>query len=221
MNILDFISANIVGIVQIFVMILMFVYGYNKGFFKMAMSFVSLILTIIITKILMPYAISYAENSEWVNKFIRGRVINIMDSANPVTGVAVNKNIDVFYGLLGIDRLTGYMAEKISSIIIAILTFIILCILVNIILRLVFHIMDMISRFPVLNIINRIIGGVLGLIEALFYTWIFIMIIGILPENPLFQYIGAAYNDPDSFLYIIKESNIIVRILKNIVFKMI
>ena len=77
-----------------------------------------------------------------------------------------------------------------------------------IIVKLLFRLLGLIMLLPGLSMVNRLTGGILGLIEGVCYIWIMLLLIAILPEMNLTKEIGAAFDDQGSYLYALNQANI-------------
>lgn len=210
---LDILANSWVQLSVAAILVAMFVLGYRKGFIKMSAAFVSIVASLIITRITLPYAIAYVNRNEILRNILSERVQNIIilekgeDAASDI-----NHQIDIFYDLIGIDKLTDFLGEKAAEFIISVLTFLFVLIVVSLLIRIIFKALDLIVSVPGLSFINRILGGGLGLFEGLVYIWVIILLIGILPENQWTVQIAHQFNEPGSWLYYLKEANLITRI---------
>lgn len=224
---LDFIRVNWLESIAAIFMAAMFVYGYKKGLIRMSVSFVSIVISLVCTKLILPYARSWAIGNVRLNTWINHRVNAILFSSGADTASGnlpdaaavdqskgiVNQNIDLFYQMIGLDRFTDFLADKISSLIITILLFIALSILIHLVVRIVLQILDYVMRAPGLNMINRTLGGMLGIVQAILYIWVLMILIGILPESPITIGIGEQISRP-GWLNYLKEANVITRIFR-------
>lgn len=72
--------------------------------------------------------------------------------------------------LLGI-ALSSYMEREIIKMIVAVILFLVLCI-VHRIISLVFFSAKMISKLPVVHGMDRLLGGVMGILETVLMIWV-------------------------------------------------
>lgn len=89
-------------------------------------------------------------------------------------------NNDESYKELGANTFAQYVGCFLSKLIINILSFLGTFILVTVILRAVIFALDIISELPVLGFVNRLAGGVLGIVGALVIVWVLFIIITLL-----------------------------------------
>lgn len=88
--------------------------------------------------------------------------------------------------------LGSYMDKDIISMVVAIILFLILCILHRII-SIVFFSAKVISRLPVVHGVNRLLGGIVGVCETIIITWVIfslVMVFGLgVPGEQIMLYI--------------------------------
>ena len=199
------------------VMVAMFLYGYRKGLVRMSVNIVSIIVSLIATRMLLPKVQSWISQNPVLQEIVAKRVQKIaIGNKAAVEGNAANESVDLFYQLLGLDKLTDYIADRVTGMFVSALTFVLLLIVVTLLVKLIFEILARVAELPVLNFFNRMLGGLLGLIESIIYIWIFLIIISFLPENPVTVNIAIQFNDPSTWLFYLKEANIFVHIFEAI-----
>lgn len=125
-----------------------------------------------------------------------------------------NNNSDI-YELLGVDRITDYISASISDFIINAAAFVIMFILVNIALRIAAHLLSAIAGLPVICGMNQLAGAAIGFAEAIFYIWIFMLVITWIPTCEYSQIIFSQIAESE-FLSFIYKFNLISRIILNI-----
>ena len=194
-------------------MVAMFLYGYRKGLVRMSVNIVSIVVSLIATRMLLPTVQSWIDQNPVLRELVAQRVEKIAFGEGPAAGAA-SESVDLFYQLLGLDKLTDYIADRITGMLVSVITFILLLIVVTLLVKLAFAILQRVVELPVLNFMNRTLGAVLGLVESIVYVWIFLIVISFLPENPLTLHIAMQFNDPTTWLFYLKEANIFVHIFE-------
>ena len=81
-----------------------------------------------------------------------------------------NNNSEM-YSRLGAETFAEYVGDFLAKLILNILAFLCTFILVTIVVRAVIFALDIVSNLPVLGILNRIAGGIIGLGGALIIVW--------------------------------------------------
>ena len=194
-------------------MVAMFLYGYRKGLVRMSVNIVSIVVSLIATRMLLPTVQSWIDQNPVLRELVAQRVEKIAFGEGPAAGAA-SESVDLFYQLLGLDKLTDYIADRITGMLVSVITFVLLLIVVTLLVKLSFAILQRVVELPVLNFMNRTLGAVLGLVESIVYVWIFLIVISFLPENPLTLHIAMQFNDPTTWLFYLKEANIFVHIFE-------
>ena len=194
-------------------MVAMFLYGYRKGLVRMSVNIVSIVVSLIATRMLLPTVQSWIDQNPVLRELVAQCVEKIAFGEGPAAGAA-SESVDLFYQLLGLDKLTDYIADRITGMLVSVITFVLLLIVVTLLVKLAFAILQRVVELPVLNFMNRTLGAVLGLVESIVYVWIFLIVISFLPENPLTLHIAMQFNDPTTWLFYLKEANIFVHIFE-------
>ena len=197
-------------------MVAMFLYGYRKGLVRMSVNIVSIVVSLIATRMLLPMVQTWIDQNPVLRELVAQRVEKITIGERTAAGVesTAGESVDLFYQLLGLDKLTEYIADRITGMLVSVITFILLLIVVTLLVKLAFAILARVAELPVLNFMNRTLGAVLGLVESIVYIWIFLIVISFLPENPLTLNIAMQFNDPTTWLFYLKEANIFVHIFE-------
>ena len=196
-------------------MVAMFLYGYRKGLVRMSVNIVSIVVSLIATRMLLPTVQTWIDQNPVLRELVAQRVEKITFGERAAGAEsAASESVDLFYQLLGLDKLTEYIADRITCMLVSVITFILLLIVVTLLVKLAFAILARVAELPVLNFMNRTLGAVLGLVESIVYVWIFLIVISFLPENPLTLNIAMQFNDPTTWLFYLKEANIFVHIFE-------
>lgn len=93
--------------------------------------------------------------------------------------LSVNNNSEI-YKELGVDTFAQYVGSYLARLIINIVAFLCTFVLITIVLRAIVFALDIVSNLPVLGLINRLAGGAIGVIGALFIVWTIFVVITLL-----------------------------------------
>lgn len=86
-------------------------------------------------------------------------------------------NNDEGYRSLGVAGFADYLVHFLATVILNVIAFVAAVILVQILLRLVIGALDILAHIPLIGGVNRLLGLVLGLVQALFFLWLFFLIL--------------------------------------------
>lgn len=89
----------------------------------------------------------------------------------------LNYNNDDGYYSLGVTTFQDYVVHFIATVILNVISFIAAVILVQLLLRAAIGALDILSHIPLIGGLNRILGLLLGLLQALFFIWLFFLIL--------------------------------------------
>lgn len=90
-----------------------------------------------------------------------------------------NNNSEI-YKTLSVTSFTEYVASYIAQMAIKLLSFLITFLLAIIIVKALMAAVDIIGEVPVLGTLNRIAGGVLGIVGALLFVWLVFLVITVM-----------------------------------------
>lgn len=171
----------------------MVLYGHYKGFIKLAVSAVALIITFAAIHVAMPQVTDFLKNNTKIYSTFEEsmkdalKIEDSADSAEPsgqrtiIEGLELpkqlkealleNNNSEV-YKVLGVETFTQYIASYLANSIINIIGFLVLFVIVFAALNIITVWLDLVARLPILSGINKIAGGFLGGAEGLIFLWI-------------------------------------------------
>ena len=171
----------------------MVLYGHYRGFIKLAVSAVALILTLAVVHTVSPHvtdaiknntAISTAfENSMQEAAGLNGTegaeepaaqrlAIEGMDFPEQIKAALLENNNSEVYELLGVNTFTQYVSRYLANSIINIIAFLLVFVVVFAAIRIITVWLDLVARLPVLSGTNKIAGALLGGAEGLLFVWI-------------------------------------------------
>ena len=123
--------------------------------------------------------------------------------------LTVNNNSEI-YQQLGVETFAQYVGSYLAKLIINIVAFLITFVLISIILRAIVFALDIVSSLPGVGIVNRLAGGVIGMVGAMVIVWTLYIIITLMYTTTvgkeLFQMIQE-----NQFLTMLYEYNPIMK----------
>lgn len=124
--------------------------------------------------------------------------------------LTVNNNSEI-YQQLGVETFAQYVGSYLAKLIINIVAFLITFVLISIILRAIVFALDIVSSLPGVGIVNRLAGGVIGMVGAMVIVWTLYIIITLMYTTTvgkeLFQMIRE-----NQFLTMLYEYNPIMKL---------
>jgi uncharacterized membrane protein required for colicin V production len=205
--------------------------GMKVGFIKTVFSLVSLILALILTIWISPMMKNYMMGNE---KFYNGLATKvekllpfgeeeIMEEEQPeaIEGLSVPKSIKE--GLLKNNTVEGYkemaitgfkqyVSRYLTGVIINSLSFIATFIAILLLLWVIFMALDLISKLPLLNQVNKTAGLLAGLVHGLLLVWLFFILLNVFGGTAFGQSVMKLVGE-NEVLSIIYNNNVLLKFI--------
>jgi len=177
----------------------MILYGHYRGFIKLSVSALSLVITLLAVHFALPQVTDWLKNSTPVyekmklgieesvglDEILAGFpsevnpekaeeriIIEGLELPDQLKELLIENNNSEVYHLMGIEWFSDYIGSYLADTFIKIIAFVFLFLVVFILLRVAVIWLDLIARLPILSGMNKIAGAVLGGAEALIFIWI-------------------------------------------------
>ena len=176
----------------------MVLYGHHKGFIRLVVSMLAVILSLTIVRAALPTVTGYIKEntklqqtiSESMKKSvglqgedntgettsevpsIQRTVIEKLDLPQNMKSALIENNNSEMYQLLGVQRFTDYIGNYLANKILNSVGFVILFAVVYLAMKLIVSWLDLIARLPIISGMNKIAGALLGGIQGLVFLWL-------------------------------------------------
>lgn len=225
---------NWLTIVIILLFSVCFYAGMKRGFVKTVFSIVFLAAGLLLSAVISPYVSNYLHSNDSVYTSVYQAVkknvkldghIETLKQENSIIDelplpetlrekVKENNNAEV-YKALGVKNFKKYVYKYITNMIINGISYVGVYILVTICLYVLSVTLDIISKLPVLNEINHLAGGAVGLLQGLLIFWIFCAVLAIFSNFSWAQKLYGMINE-SVILSILYDMNILLKIITNL-----
>lgn len=221
-------NINWLLIVVLFIIAFFAYRGYKMGLMRILFSVVSVIITLVISVVLTPYVSSVLYSNEALVKNIEEKVQSTLkqkeDTNTNINTENSEESLEQIMGQVGIpkiiqenilkqDNLSNYptmvkeMAYQHISSYIAIFilnsaSFIIVYIITRIVVSIIFRALNIVSRLPVINTLNKLSGFVLGTVQGLIIIWVGCVFINIFSSTEMVQEIYRCIEENQLLQYI-------------------
>lgn len=199
-------KMNWLLIVVLLILVVNTLIGLKAGFIKTVFSLCSMIVAVVLTIWLSPYVNNFMNGNEKIYDGISNKVEKMLnftedeaakgDQESLIEGLSLpqsikdslikNNNTEV-YKKLAIDNFKDYLTNYLTGIIINAMSFIITFVVLMIILWALCFTLDIVSKLPLLNQINKTAGLLAGLIHGLVVVWLFFILITVFGSTELGQ----------------------------------
>ncbi|WP_394524486.1 CvpA family protein [Lacrimispora sp. JR3] len=176
----------------------MVLYGHHRGFIRLVVSMLALVLSLTIVRAALPVVTEYLKEntglqqtiSESMKKSVglqaeegsdeassempsvQRTVIEKLNLPQTMKNALIENNNSEMYQMLGVQAFTDYIGNYLANKILNSVGFVILFAAVYVAMKLIVRWLDLISRLPILSGINKIAGALLGGIQGLVFVWL-------------------------------------------------
>ncbi len=221
--------------VVIIFLVIMAIVGLKKGFIKMLFSLVSLIVTIVLTIIISPHVADFLMEStelydiaqEKTCEFIENVVLAMEEEAGEsktidelplpevIKDLLHENNNEESYGILGVDNLADYIGAYVARMVVNAVAFSGTFLVIFLAIKLVVALLDLISKLPLINGVNKLAGAALGLVEAFIILWILCLAVTSFAGAEWGRTLLNMINESE-FLSFIYNNNYLMRIVSDV-----
>lgn len=184
----------------------MILYGHYRGFLRIAITLISLVLSIVIVRVATPYVTTYIRENTGLRHTIEKTLIETMgitDDAGDIQlpaqqrmlienmelprqmkeALLENNNSEIYH-LLGVDTFLGYVGNYLTSMILNIIGSVVLFVAINILMQLAIRWLNLIAKLPIVSGINQIAGALLGGLQGLLFLWAGCVLVDLFSQTP-------------------------------------
>lgn len=179
----------------------MVLYGHYRGFLRMAVTLLAVVLSIVTVRVAVPYVSDYLKENTQIRQAVAQAVRNAagipeetadvplpaqqiqlieeMNLPEQMKQILIENNNSEVYRLLGVDTFLDYVGNYLADMAVRAVGSVILFLIVYLLLRLVIYWLDLLARLPILSGMNQIAGAVLGGFRALLWLWAACLVVDI------------------------------------------
>ncbi len=200
------ITMNWLLVVVLGILIVNALIGIKVGFIKMIFSLCSMIIALVLTLWLSPMVNDFMRGNEKFYDNVSSKVEKIVQFKEEKAGVSeqvslieglklpqsikdslIENNNDEVYKALSVDGFKEYVNNYLTGIVINALSFTLTFIVILILLWVISIALDIISKLPLLNQINKTAGLAAGLVHGLVVVWLFFIVLTVFGSSGLGQ----------------------------------
>jgi uncharacterized membrane protein required for colicin V production len=208
--------------------------GRQRGFIRTVFALFSTIIALMLTVWISPVISKQLQENNKVMGFVSERVekaisfkdmgdkvseqvefINKLPMPKAIRNTLVENNTKDVYKAMAVDNFKEYISNSISRIIINAASFIVIMLIILIALALLCETLNIISKLPIINGLNKTAGLLAGLLQGIVVVWIGCIFLTVLGGTKLGQNIFEMIND-STFLSIIYNNNLLLNFIINL-----
>ena len=208
--------------------------GMKAGLIKTIFSLCSMVVAVVLTLWISPYVNDFMRGNEKIYQGISEKVEKMLplaekeiaasDQVSQIEGLSLPKSIKdsliennnaEIYKALAIDNFKDYVTNYLTGVIINAMAFIITFIVIFIILWVICFALDIVSKLPLLNQINKTGGLIAGLVHGLVVVWLFFILVTVFGSTELGQKALEMIGE-SQVLSIIYNNNFILKFITSV-----
>jgi len=238
----ELLKQNWLTILVVLYLMGMMLYGHYRGFFKIAVSTIALVITIALVSVALPYVSSFIKTNTGVESVVKGVIIKDIgldvtesDSTtsregqtetisglklpNEAKEMLIKYNTGEIWQTLGVEGFTDYVASYLSNTVFNVIGFVLLFIIIWVLLHIAINFADLFTRLPVIHGLNQIAGAIIGLMEGLVFVWIGCMVISAFAGSTFGSSIYSLVASSEWLLFLFNH-NLFSFFLRNIIYSL-
>lgn len=190
---------NWLEIVILVVIVVMAVIGHQRGFIRMIVGLLAMVVALVGTAFLAPMLSDYINEQTGLRQKIAGEISTYLEEQigeklEQSTAAAQKETIEKLslpdnvkealqknnttevYQKLGVSTFAEYVSNYVARAGISALSYLIVFLVLYIGLRVLFTLLNIVALLPFLKGINKLAGAALGILQAVVYIWVFFAI---------------------------------------------
>ncbi len=207
--------------------------GYHNGFIKTVFSICAVFIAVIVASLGSSTLGGILQDNKTIYEAVESRVvktlsieteaksnaeqqkyINSLPVPDSLRDALVENNNTKVYELMDTSKFGNYVSGYITSMILNALAYVLLFVVTLIVVRVLANVLDIVSKLPVLNSINKIGGLFLGLLHGFVILWILCLVLTVFSGTGIGETCFKAIND-STFLSMIYNNNLLLHFVVN------
>lgn len=221
-------------IIVLIIMVLSAVVGYYRGFVRTVLSMAFLILVLILSGWINPYVRraldEHTQITETIRNSCRDMIMESLQSRAETADDGTSQEQENLLSSLGLpgDLLNGILqeeenqqqqqtellaasaADNLADLAVNGIVFLVSFFLAWIVVRILMRIADAFTELPVIGFVNRVCGGLVGILRAFLWVWIFFLVLMIFAGTGWGRICMAAVQE-DPFLQFLYDNNLVLK----------
>lgn len=211
--------------------------GFRKGFVKEIVSVFFMLISFLLVWAVNPYVNTFVKeytpvydtiqdkcqtmvseqigNKKTLDKEEQNQVMENMELPDLLKNALVENNTAETYRYLAVSTFTEYISDSLAVMAVNGISFLISFVLSAAVIKLLGFILNVLTKLPVINGINKIAGAAVGGIKCIIFIWIAFLVLTLLCNTTLGQQ-GMALIQQDAFLNFLYSQNVFVKVFMSI-----
>ena len=210
------------------------IYGRSRGFIKTVFALFSTIIALSLTMWVSPMISKEVQKNDKIMSFVTENVanavkpkeknkkvseqINYIDKMNlpkAMKTTLIENNNTEMYKAMAVKSFQDYINASIARVVVNATVFLVIMLVIFISMAILCEALDIISKLPLLNGLNKTAGLLVGLLQGIIIIWIGCIVLTVFSGTELGQTMFAMINE-DLFLSTIYNNNLFLKFITNL-----
>lgn len=209
----NFLISNLILILVLLFLFYGLITGFKMGFLKKLLNFGSIIVSIVLTRAWTPEVVNIVKDYTNIQSSISDKLYKAFNETSILDKMDLSKLEDIININSMNSSIREYISTNLSNLLINILCGIIVFLATMFIIKIIIKVLDIIDIIPIVGQINKILGGLLGVVESLLLIWIIFAILKMTSVFPPVKEVITNNIENIFFLNYIYENNVIYNFL--------
>lgn len=211
--------------------------GRQVGFIKTVFAIFSIVIALVVSIGVSPYISKTLQNNEKFYNYVNDKIsdglhlqekydknteesketeaIEALTLPSSIKNELIENNNTEVYKALAIKSFNGYVSGYLTVIAINALAFLVTYMVIQIVLFVLSRVLDIISKLPILNGLNKTAGLIVGLFQGLVVIWLLCIVLTAFSTSKFGQELFKLINESD-ILSSIYNNNLLLKVITNI-----
>lgn len=170
--------------------------GYKKGFVKMVVGLLAMVLALVGTTVIAPWAGDFINNNTNLRQKASDAVVECLEEEigqkleqttaeaqkqaieklslpDSIKEAIEKNNTSEMYEKLGVSSFAEYVGNYVAGAVISAIAYLVTFLVLYVALRCAFTALNLVALLPFLKSVNKLAGAAMGLLQAVVYVWVF------------------------------------------------
>ena len=225
------------GIIVLALIVFACVSGFRNGFVKELVSAFFMIISFLLVWVINPYVNTFVReytpvyetiqnqcrdmvmeqtgDKKTLDKEEQSEVMENLEIPDLLKNTLVKNNTVETYRYLAVSTFSDYIADSLAVMAVNGISFLLSYIISAVVIKMLGYILNVLTKLPVINGINKLAGGVVGGAKCVIFIWIALLILTLLCDTSLGKE-GLTLVQKDTFLNFLYNQNVFVKVFMSV-----
>ena len=155
------------------------------------------------------------DNRKVLDKEEQAQVVESMELPDLLKNTLVENNTVETYRYLAVSTFSEYISDSLAVMAVNGISFLLSYIISAVVIKLLGYILNVLTKLPVINGINKLAGGAVGGIKCVIFIWIALLVLTLLCDTSLGKQ-GMELVQKDTFMNFLYNQNVFVKVFMSV-----